>query len=77
MDEADHAKRYERKDRQVNLDIALNKPDHNSGEAQQHDEHDRVICIDCKDLIDLLRLKAKPDAVRCIFCKTNWEKRQA
>lgn len=31
-------------------------------------------CIDCGEEIDPARLRAKPDAVRCIGCQINFER---
>jgi len=33
-----------------------------------------VECIDCGEEIDPARLRAKPDAVRCIDCQTKFER---
>ena len=33
-----------------------------------------VLCIDCDDPVQPDRLKAKPNAARCIFCQSQYEK---
>ena len=33
-------------------------------------------CLDCEDEIDPARIKANPEAVRCIDCQTKWERRR-
>ena len=34
-------------------------------------------CIDCGELIEAIRLRALPNAVRCIDCQKDWERHQA
>ena len=33
-----------------------------------------VLCIDCDEPVQPERLKAKPNAARCIFCQGQYEK---
>lgn len=33
-----------------------------------------IECIDCGEEIEPARLKAKPDAIRCIVCQTKFER---
>lgn len=33
------------------------------------------VCIDCEKAIPLVRLKVKPDAIRCIRCQSIYEQR--
>lgn len=35
-----------------------------------------VVCLDCEDPLPAARLRAKPDAVRCIECQERFETRQ-
>jgi len=76
MDEADRAKEYEMQDRQIALQNALSAPDKGRGESQKSDSSGIVICLDCERPIDPQRLKIKPNAVRCVGCKTAWESKQ-
>jgi phage/conjugal plasmid C-4 type zinc finger TraR family protein len=32
-------------------------------------------CVDCREPIDARRLRAMPDAMRCIECQRRWEAR--
>ncbi|MDT8383018.1 MAG: TraR/DksA C4-type zinc finger protein [Gammaproteobacteria bacterium] len=75
MDDLDRAKELEMEHRQRSIDAALSAPDKGQGEQQRIDTRGRVICIDCTDIIPKERLKARPDAVRCIYCKQDWERK--
>jgi len=33
-----------------------------------------VLCVDCDEPIQAARLRAKPNAARCIFCQGEYEK---
>lgn len=73
MDEADRAKTLEQEDRQRALDAHANR----SRETEQPREVDGVrICLDCGEPIDPARLQARPESVRCIWCKHIKEHRQ-
>lgn len=74
MDDVDRAKEREMLHRKLALDAQLNKPDCSPGEEPFEIEGVRV-CLDCFEPIPSARLKAKPDAVRCVDCKTIWEKK--
>ncbi len=71
MDDADSAKDYEMKDRKAALSAALHRTP--LPEQRRNDEGD-VICLDCEQLIEEARLAVRPEAVRCIECKQQWEK---
>lgn len=76
MDDADKAKEIEVQHRDRAIKQALDKPDRNYGE--QPDIVDGVhYCIDCAEVISDERLAIKPDAVRCVWCKTLWENNNA
>jgi DnaK suppressor protein len=34
-----------------------------------------VLCIDCDDEVQPERLRAKPNAARCIHCQSIWERK--
>ena len=76
MDDLDRAKDLEMKQREVALESALSAPEHDVGEEQLFDEKEKVICLDCCERIPSKRLKAVPEAVRCIDCKTIWERKR-
>lgn len=74
MDDADRAKDYEMAERSA----AIQK------QQQRAHEIDRPlyvrgvrVCLDCLDPIPDERIEAKPDAVRCTFCKEIHERREA
>lgn len=66
MDEADYAKEAELADRQRALDAQQER-------AREHEaprERDGVrVCLDCGDPIEPARLRARPESVRCVWCK--------
>lgn len=70
MDDADRAKRFEIQDREAAVNKALKRPQQ---PAQKRNTDGDVICIDCEAIIPEDRLTAKPDAARCLDCKTRWE----
>lgn len=74
-DDLDRAKDLEMKQRQAAVDAALSKPDHGPGESQVM-INDEVVCIDCYEPIPEKRLAIKPKAVRCVECKSDWERRR-
>ncbi len=76
MDDLDRAKDLEMKQRDVALESALSVPEHDVGEVQAFDEKEKVICLDCCERIPVKRLKAVPEAVRCIGCKSIWERKK-
>lgn len=69
MDDLDRAKDLEMMQRDIALKNTLNRHQ----DKQQFDEAGNVICIDCAELISPKRLAAKPDAARCVDCKTAHE----
>jgi DnaK suppressor protein len=66
----DHAKDLEMRQRQDALDKALKH-----SEPEQDIRDGVVICIDCGGDIHPARLKAKPNAARCIHCQQIEEQR--
>lgn len=76
MDDVDRAKDREMEHRELSLEATQAAPDKNPGEQQHVDKQGRVLCLDCDDVIPIKRLVAKPDAVRCIYCKEDWERNQ-
>ena len=69
MDDADRAERLEQQQR----DLAINAIKQGEREAPETNESGQRICLDCEAVINPLRLKAKPDAVRCIGCQEALE----
>ncbi len=72
MDDLDRAKELEMRERQAALERAL-------AEGQET-ERPLVIdgvrcCIDCGEPISPARLAARPQSVRCIYCKQEREQR--
>ena len=45
----------------------------NNYEPEQYNHDGEVICIDCDLPIQPKRLRAKPNAARCIDCQELWE----
>lgn len=74
MDEVDKAKELELEHRACSLNTVLTTPDHNPGETQLF-INDTVCCVDCLDPIPPERMAIKPNAVRCVECKDQWERR--
>ncbi len=75
MDDADCAEALERLHRRAAVDKALNAPQHGEGE-RPHEEDGVRLCLDCGEPIHPERLRAWPDAVRCVACKQRWEARR-
>lgn len=73
VDDADRAKVLEMRERQQSILNQLATPDHAPGEKPLivGGEH---YCLDCAEPISKERLKAHPGAVRCVSCKSLWEK---
>lgn len=72
MDELDRAKELEMADRES----ALNRQLEQAKETETPLERDGVrVCLDCGDPIDPKRLAARPEAVRCVWCKYIKERR--
>lgn len=72
MDEADYAKELEMADRERALAAQQSK----SREYEVPRERNGVrVCLDCGDPIDPKRLAARPEAVRCVWCKYIKERR--
>lgn len=64
----------------VRRDSPSPSPSHQGrGEIQcidpSHQGRGEIVCIDCGDEIGRARIKANPDAVRCIDCQTKTERR--
>jgi len=75
MDQLDYAKEFEQMRRRIAVESVLNAPD------KEPDEEQRIVngvvtCIDCRLPISTHRLTIKPDAVRCVYCKAEWEARK-
>lgn len=68
MDDADRAKEIEMRDRRAALKMAKHHP-----EPAQQIIDDEVLCIDCDTPVSQERLKAKPNAARCIDCQSLHE----
>jgi len=73
VDDADRAKDYEMKDRNAALQAALKR---DSLPAQRRNKRGEIICIDCEQRIEPERLAVRPEAVRCVSCKQEWETRR-
>lgn len=65
----DRAKDAEMRHREVSLDEFLA----NSKEPEQYVVDGQVLCIRCYSAIEPARLKAKPEACRCITCQQHEE----
>jgi len=70
-DAADHAADLQQAEIEHGL-AALQRNIARAGE-QETDEHGRVICCECEELIDPRRLEALPTAVRCTPCQEELE----
>ncbi|PWW41609.1 TraR/DksA family transcriptional regulator [Idiomarina loihiensis] len=70
MDQFDRAQKLE----QIHRDRAINAAKRRPSEQPMFVEGIQV-CIDCLDDIDPVRLKHIPDAVRCISCQQDYERR--
>lgn len=67
----DAAEQVEQQQRDIALDRArLVKP-----EPEQLVVDGVVYCIDCDDEVQPERLRAKPNAARCIHCQSIWERK--
>jgi RNA polymerase-binding transcription factor len=73
MDQLDHAKELEIKQREIALEAHFK----NQKEEPPHEVDGIRYCLDCDDEIPKKRLQARPEAVRCIDCKSDKEKREA
>lgn len=73
MDEADHAKNYERYHRQLSM-LSLAAYNRNPHADKPLIIDGRVCCVDCREPIDLERLKKRPESVRCVPCKSAYER---
>ncbi|MGR6871223.1 TraR/DksA C4-type zinc finger protein [Pseudomonas sp. HK3] len=71
MDDADRAKEIEQLHRRAALEMATRHP-----EPPQQIIDGWVVCIDCVTPLQPDRLKAKPDAARCIECQSIHEKKE-
>ena len=72
MDDLDRAQLLEEAERDAALQRVLNRTQTESPKVTFLGVR---ICIDCEEPIGRNRLKAKPDAVRCIDCETINEKK--
>ena len=61
---------------QRNLNRSLAQALHRPAEPPQWIEDGQVLCMDCTNPIPEARLKAKPDAARCVFCQSVKDRRQ-
>lgn len=64
MDLFDEAQKQEQRFRER----AIKQQQQRTQEKPDEDEHGRY-CLDCADVIPLARIKALPNAVRCISCQ--------
>ena len=69
-DQLDHAKALEMRHREA----AIQEARDTASEPPQQIIAGVVHCIDCNDLVSSQRLRAKPNAARCIHCQTLKEK---
>ena len=67
MDEVDAGQEREQLDRELALRETLAR-------IGQEEEHGTGVCVSCCEAIDARRLRAKPNAERCIECQNRWEK---
>lgn len=74
MDIADEAAMLEAAHRQAAID---NRNASHSDPPQNIDPDGTVRCVDCDAVIPPERLKARPDAARCIHCQAAHETREA
>ncbi|WP_297813690.1 TraR/DksA C4-type zinc finger protein [uncultured Methylophaga sp.] len=66
VDLFERAQEREQKDRDIAIEAELLR----GRETEQPDEEDGIrYCLDCGEEIPEDRLKARPDAVRCVYCK--------
>lgn len=73
MDEADHAKLREMGFRDEALKRHRERAE--ADDAAKPLIIDGVVCCrDCQEPIEPERLRARPNAARCIDCKTIWER---
>jgi len=67
VDDVDHGQEREQLDRELALRETLSR-------IAKADEHGDGICAGCGEPIGARRLKAKPQAMRCIECQDRWER---
>jgi DnaK suppressor protein len=70
MDDIDFAQQQDEFYRQ----IALDRWQRHRIEPPRRLEYEKTICVDCGDMIDQKRLRANPQAMRCIFCQEKKER---
>lgn len=73
MDEADHAKRFERFHRQQSK-LALAAHARNPQSEKPLIIEDKVCCLDCRTPIAEERVRLRPESVRCVPCKSAYER---
>lgn len=71
-DVLDAAKDLEMRQRKQALDAQKKRAQE---PPQDIDDDGTVYCLDCHNIVSPERLKAKPDAARCIHCQALHEKR--
>lgn len=71
-DIADRAGEIEEQQRESSLRARTG----NVVELPRHDRNGKRICLDCEERLSQKRLRASPDAVRCVECQGLHEKRQ-
>lgn len=70
MDVLDQAKKQEQMARRIAIDNVKNR----DIETEAPDEEDGIrYCKDCGEKINLKRLEARPESIRCVDCKTDRE----
>lgn len=69
-DQLDRARAIEMRQREAALQEAL----HTTPEPPQQIINGVVCCIDCDEPVSPQRLRAKPNAARCIHCQSQEEK---
>ncbi len=71
-DLADRAGEIEEQQRQSSLRARAAS----AAETPRHNSDGDRICLDCEERLSAKRLKASPEAVRCVECQDFKEKRQ-
>lgn len=71
-DLADHAGELEEQQRTH----ALHARPRAAIEIPRHDREGQRLCLDCEERLSKKRLQASPNAVRCVECQDQKERRQ-
>lgn len=73
MDECDIAQEFEERDREIALKTALDASHRRDEDALYIDG--RRCCLDCEEPISAFRLQVRPNAVRCMYCQKEKERK--